>query len=133
MFKELSFHFPSEFSLLNTIKTKSYKHIRESFQEKFGDGQTLPNSTTKRIIEHSEVHFCLEDALCSGKPTVRTEEKREEVRQETVVTLCVLVCKLAQCIPTLSYMSVYPTLKDLHLCPYRVQTRQELKPTDPVK
>ncbi len=116
-FKEVIVTFSCEilvFIIKRYFETKSYKIIPESFKEKFGDEETLEYSTIKRIIEHFEVHFLLESTLCSERPMVRTEEKREEVCQQIIATPWVSVCKLAQCVPTLSCTSVYRTLKDLH-------------------
>ncbi len=103
---------------------KSYKTTRESFKEKFGDEQTLPNSTIKRIVERFQVHFCLEDVLCSRRPMMQIGEKRKEMRQQIVATPHVSVCKLTQHIPILSCISTYCTLKDLCLHPYHVQMRR---------
>ncbi len=116
------------FIIKRYLETKSYKTICECFKEKFGDEQTLPNSTNKCIIKHFEVHLYLEDV-----PLMRTEEKREEVCQQIIVTPCVSVHKLTQCIPTLICTSVFCLLKDLHLHLYHVQMRQELKPMDQAK
>ncbi len=44
---------------------------------------------------------------------VKTEKKREEVRQQIVTTPHILVRKLTQYVPTFSCTSVYCTLKDL--------------------
>ncbi len=41
----------------------------------------------KRIVEGFEVHFHLQNVLCSGRPVVRTEEKREEVHLQIVAIL----------------------------------------------
>ncbi len=112
------------------FKIKSYKTSRESFKEKFVDEQTLPNSTIKRIVQHFEVLFRLEDVPCSRRPTMRTYERREEVRQQIVATRCILVHKLVQCVPTLSCMSVYHTLKDLCLHPYYIRTNETRVKTD---
>ncbi len=63
----------------------------------------------------------------------RTEEKREEVHRQIVATPRILVCTLTQTIPTLSCIRMYRTLEHLHLHPYQVQTRQELKPMNLAK
>ncbi len=70
------------FIIKRYFKTKSYKTVCESFKEKFGDEQTLLNSTIKCIVKYFEVHLHLEDALCIGRPMVRTEKKKDQVYQQ---------------------------------------------------
>ncbi len=71
VFKEVIMPFSREmrvFIIKHSFKTKSYKTICESFKEKFGNKQTLPNSTVKRIVERFEVHYCLKVVPYGRRP-----------------------------------------------------------------
>ncbi len=71
VFKEVIMLFSHEmqgFIMECYFETRSYKTIGEYFKEKFGNEQTLPNATLKRIIKRFKVNFHLEDAPHSGKP-----------------------------------------------------------------
>ncbi len=110
------------------FRNKILQNCPRIFKEK----STLPNSTIKHIIECSEVHFYLEDAPCIAGGQW-WGQKRKETSQQTVATPCVLLWKLAQHVPTLSYTNVHCTLKDICLCLYHIQLRKELKPMNLAK
>ncbi len=111
------------------LETKFYSCIRESFQGRFGDEYSMRNSTIKRIVDWFVNKYRIEDASCSSWWTVRTPEKRKEVRAQITANPHLSVRRLCRRVE-LSDTSTLRALHDLKLHPYHVSVQQELKEGD---
>ncbi len=118
------------FIIVNYLETKSYEMTRKMFRERFGEQYAVYNSTIKRVMDRFRNEHRLETAPRSGRPvTVRTPQHTNEIQQEIATTPRLSVRKLAARVHS-SRTSVHRTLRALHLHPYRISSRQELKPPD---
>ena len=104
--------------------------VKQLFAENFPNSK-LPHRDTVRdlinkFLETGSVH----DAARSGRPTVLTEQKLEDISDMMLKSPTKSIGKLAQQ-SGISYGSAYKAVRnELNLYPYKVSVVHELKPTD---
>ncbi len=102
------------------FRSNSFNIVYECFSERFGNMRTLHNTTIKRVVDRfCNAHYVGRKKGSDRRVSVRTPEKKTEIKNLISATRRLSVCKLSRCTDMLM-TSVHRMLHDFRLYPYRL-------------
>ncbi len=109
-------------------ETKSLKTVRERFTAEFPGVVAPAKQVILTLVRKFEQHYTIDDLPRSGRRSVRTTEKRDEIRQALAENPSTSSRRVAQKVG-LSHTSTYRTMRSIAY-PYKITVQHELKAVD---
>ncbi len=100
------------FLLKRYYETKSYKVIRNQFQEAYPDENVIPDSSIQRLVKKFEETGTVHDLPGCGRRTKQTEEMKDAVKTILEATPTISSRRLATQLPT-SHTTTYRMMRQI--------------------